>query len=100
MRNKLLQKILDETPEHTKIFVRKYADLVLRVNEIIQSKDLSTFKEDSEVFKWVNGDYDIDLRSIAKLESELEEDILIVTKSQNETQDISRRDDNTKRMGV
>lgn len=96
MKNKLIQKILEETPEHTRIFVRRYADLVLRVNELIQSKDLSSFKEDSEVFKWVNGDYNIDLRSIAKLESELGEDILIVTKSQNETQDISRRDCNTK----
>lgn len=32
MRDKLFQKILDETPEETKIFVRLYADLVKRIS--------------------------------------------------------------------
>lgn len=41
MRDKLFQKILDETPEETKIFVRLYADLVKRISYILDERGYS-----------------------------------------------------------
>ncbi len=85
MRSKIYQQLLDETPEHTKIFVEKYADLVVRIHEILEQKGISQNglaenlgKKPSEISKWLNGDHNFTLRSIAKLEAELGEALLIV----------------------
>ena len=85
MRSKIYQQLLDETPEHTKIFVEKYADLVVRIHEILEQKGISQNglaenlgKKPSEISKWLNGDHNFTLRSIAKLEAELGETLLVV----------------------
>ena len=36
MRSKVAQRILDETPEEVKVYVAKYADLVVKINESIR----------------------------------------------------------------
>ncbi|SEK41918.1 hypothetical protein [Parapedobacter koreensis] len=38
MRSKVAQEILAETPEETRIFVRQYADIVVRINELLLQK--------------------------------------------------------------
>ena len=38
MRSEVLQKIIDETPDEVKIFVDKYTDLVIRINQILHEK--------------------------------------------------------------
>ena len=38
MRSKVLQRILDKTPKEVEIFVDKYADLILRINQILREK--------------------------------------------------------------
>jgi hypothetical protein len=38
MRSKVAKRILDETPEEVRIFVRQYTDIVVRINEIMQAK--------------------------------------------------------------
>ncbi len=88
MRDKLFQEILDETPEETKIFVRLYADLVKRISNILDEKGYSQAslaqsldKRPSEIHKWLNGEHNFTLKSIAKLQAELEEPLLVVPKT-------------------
>lgn len=85
MRSKVLQRILDKTPKDVEIFVDKYADLVLRINQILYEKGYTQKsladkleKRPSEIHKWLNGDHNFTLRSIAKLEAELGEILLEV----------------------
>lgn len=38
MRSKVAKRIQDETPEEVRIFVRQYTDIVVRINEIMETK--------------------------------------------------------------
>ena len=38
MRSKTLQRVLDNTPKEVEIFVEKYTDLVIRINNILKDK--------------------------------------------------------------
>lgn len=85
MRSKVAQRILAETPEETKIFARLYADIVVRVNQLLKAKgysqkDLADMleKRPSEINKWLVGEHNFTLRSLAKLEAELGETIINV----------------------
>lgn len=85
MRSKVLQRILNKTPKEVEIFVDKYADLVLRINQILREKGYTQKslaekleKRPSEIHKWLSGDHNFTLRSIAKLEAELGEILLEV----------------------
>jgi transcriptional regulator with XRE-family HTH domain len=85
MRNIIFQEILDETPKDVEIFVRLYADIVLRINELMEEKGLNQRslaikleKQPSEIHKWLNGDHNFTLRSLAKLQAELGDTILEV----------------------
>lgn len=87
MRSKIAERILKETPEEVKIFVRKYADIVVRVHQLLKEKgwtqkDLAgrLEKTPSEVSKWLNGDHNFTLKSLAKLEAELGAEIIYVPK--------------------
>lgn len=83
MRSKLYKQILEETPLETKIFVDKYSDLILRINQILRDKGISQKelaenmdKKPSEISRWLSGNQNITLRSIAKLEAELGETLI------------------------
>lgn len=83
MRNKLLQELLNETPKETKIFVEKYADLIVRINDVMKQqgltqKDLAEKmgQKPSAISRWLSGQYNITLRSIAKMEAELGESLI------------------------
>lgn len=89
MRSKIAQRIVDETPQEVRIFVRKYGDIVVRINQLLREKGYTQKelaskldKTPSEISKWLNGDHNFTLRSIAKLEAILGEPILIVAKRQ------------------
>jgi transcriptional regulator with XRE-family HTH domain len=86
MRSKITQKILDDTPEYVKIEVRTYGNLVMRIHEILAEKGInqatlaaSMDKKPSEISKWLGGEHNFTLRSIAKLEAELGVELLSVT---------------------
>lgn len=88
MRSKVAKRIQDETPEDVRIFVRQYTDIVVRINEIMETKgytqkDLAERmkKKPSEINKWLKGNHNLTLKTLAKLEAELGEPI-IVTSSQ------------------
>lgn len=78
MRSKIFQEILDETPEDVEIFVRLYADLVVRINQLLRENNISKKqladkmdKKPSEISKWLSGEHNFTLRSLAKLSTEL-----------------------------
>lgn len=85
MRSKILQELLDETPKDLEIFVEMYGDIVVRIHELMQEKGYSQKqlaekmgKKPSEISKWLNGNHNLTLRSLAKLEAELGEAIIYV----------------------
>jgi ribosome-binding protein aMBF1 (putative translation factor) len=85
MRSKVADRIMAKMPEETKIFVDKYADIVVRVNQLLKEKGLNQKKlagmlekKPSEIHKWLSSEHNFTLRSIAKLEAELGETILYV----------------------
>jgi len=85
MRSKIAKSILDETPEDVKIFVRKYGDLVVRIHRILKERGITQKelaarleKTPSEISKWLKGEHNLTLRSIAKLEAELGVDLIYV----------------------
>jgi len=85
MRSKVAQRLEQKVPADTKIFIAKYADIVVRINELIREKGYSQKnlaenlgKKPSEISKWLNGEHNFTLRSLAKLEAELGEEIINV----------------------
>lgn len=83
MRSKVAKRIQDETHEEVRIFVRQYTDIVVRINEIMQAKgytqkDLADRmkKKPSEINKWLKGNHNLTLKTLAKLEAELGEPII------------------------
>ena len=88
MRSKVAKKILEETPEEVRIFVRQYTDIVLRINQILRvkgytQKDLADRmkKKPSEINKWLKGNHNLTLKTLAKLEAELGEPIICISNS-------------------
>jgi len=91
MRSKVAQRILDKTSPDVEIFVRLYSDIVVRVNELIEEKGWTQKelaekmgKKPSEINRWLRGEHNFTLRSIAKLEAELGEPILAVYTNKEE----------------
>ena len=83
MKSKVARRIQDETPEEVRIFVRQYTDIVVRINNILQAKgytqkDLAERmnKKPSEINKWLRGNHNLTLKTIAKLEAKLGEPII------------------------
>lgn len=85
MRSEIAKKILLETPEETRIFVRQYTDIVVRINDLLKKKgytqkDLAVKmnKKPSEINKWLKGTHNLTLKTLAKLEAELGEPIILI----------------------
>lgn len=97
MRSKVLQRVINNTPKDVEIFVDWYAELVLRINELLREQKITKKqlaekldKKPSEISKWLGGEHNFTLRSLAKLSAELGEPLLEVPKkkvSHNFTQD-------------
>lgn len=107
MRSKIFQEILDETPKDVEIFVRLYADIVLRVNQLLKEKGLTQRalaekldKSPSEIHKWLSGDHNFTLRSLAKLEAELGETLLEVPKPQKQNDFVESQGKTTVKLYV
>ena len=79
MRSKVFQRILDNTPKDVDIFVDWYAGLVVRINQLLRENNISK-KEPSEISKWMSGEHNFTLRSLAKLSAELGEPLMEVPK--------------------
>ena len=88
MRSKVAKRIQEETPEEVRIFVRQYTDIVVRVNELLRQKGYTQKelaermnKKPSEISKWLKGNHNLTLKTIAKLEAELGAPIIEVRKA-------------------
>lgn len=87
MRSKTVDRLLKSTPKDIEIFIDLYADLVVRINQILRDNNISKKelaekldKSPSEISKWLNGEHNFTLRSLAKLSAELGEPLLEVPK--------------------
>lgn len=87
MRSKTVDRLLKTTPKDVEIFVDLYADLVVRINQLLREKGITKKelaakleKNPSEISKWLNGEHNFTLRSLAKLSAELGEQLLEVPK--------------------
>jgi transcriptional regulator with XRE-family HTH domain len=85
MRSKVAKRILDNTTEDVKIFVRLYADIIVRVNQLLKEKGYTQKllaekldKTPSEIHKWLSNEHNFTLKSLAKLQAELGSPILYV----------------------
>ena len=85
MRSKVGRRLLQETPPEIKIFVRKYAQIIARVHELLAMKGLNQGdlarlmdKSPSEISRWLHGEHNLTLKSLAKLEAELGDEIFSV----------------------
>ena len=87
MRSIVAKKIQKETPMEVRIFVRQYTDIVLRINQILEAKGYTQKelaermnKKPSEINKWLKGNHNLTLKTLAKLEAELGEPIIYTAK--------------------
>ena len=87
MTKDFFQQLIDETPVDVKIFVDKYEEISMRIYQLLASKKMTQKdlaerlgKRPSEISKWLNGEHNFTLRSLAKLEAELGETLLFVPK--------------------
>ncbi len=83
MRAKFLQEVIDETPKDVEIFMRWYADLTVRINRVLKEKGISQKelaeslgKKPSEISKWLTGEHNFTLRSLAKLQADLDVELI------------------------
>lgn len=84
-RSKVAERILANTPEEVKIFTRLYAALAVKANRLLKAKGLTQKtlaekpdKTSPEIRKWLNGEHNFTLHSIAKLEAEPGEPLIEV----------------------
>lgn len=79
--------------------MRKYTEIVSRVHEIMQRKGLTQRelasrmgKNPSELSRWLKGEHNLTLRSLAKLEAELGEEIILVHDATKASIDLPKQD--------
>lgn len=91
MRSKTVNRLLKSTPKDVEIFVDWYADLVVRINQLLSENSISKKelaekmdKKPSEISKWLNGEHNFTLRSLAKLSAELGEPLMEVPKKKTQ----------------
>jgi len=85
MRSEVAKRMMNSMPEDVKIFADKYADLVVRIHQLLKAQGINQKslaerlgKQPSEIHKWLNGDHNFTLRSICRLEAELGASLLVV----------------------
>lgn len=96
MRSKTVDRLLKSTPKDVEIFVDLYADLMVRINQLLREKEISKKelaekldKKPSEISRWLSGEHNFTLRSLAKLSAELGEPLLEVPKKKAQSHFIS-----------
>jgi transcriptional regulator with XRE-family HTH domain len=87
MRSTAAERIMAKASKEDEIFIRLYADIVVRINQVLKEKGMSQKdfaesmdKKPSEINKWLKGDHNFTLRSLAKVMAELDEVLLYVPK--------------------
>lgn len=85
MKSETFARLKARVPEETRIYVRKYSQLLDRIEYLIQKKDLTQKeladalnKKPSEISKWMNTEQNLTLKTICKIEVALGEPLLII----------------------
>lgn len=85
MMSSFVESRLKSIPQEVKIFVNLYTNLQIRVADILEQKQMTQKdladklgKQPSEISKWLNGEHNFTLRSLAKLQAELGEVLIEV----------------------
>jgi hypothetical protein len=85
MKNKPFQEAFEQVPEHTRVFVRKYTNIIDRIYDLMEEKgylqkDLARLlgRQESEISKWLIGGHNLRLRTIANPQVALGEEIISV----------------------
>ncbi len=75
------RNISDNAPSNVKRFTDLYINLEVRISTLVEAY-LTTSEPipNSEIDKWIKGEFDYSLRSIVKLEIELGEELINITK--------------------
>ncbi len=81
-------------PEHTRVFVRKYGDILDRIYELMEErgfseKDLADKmgKPESEISVWLRWNHSLSLRTIAELEVALGGEIISIPSGKKDLRD-------------
>ena len=69
MRSEIAQRIIEQTPAHTKRYVDKVADITVIVNSRLNVLNNHNFPQ---IQTWLLGEFDWSLESIIELEEELQ----------------------------
>ena len=83
----IFQKLLARIPKDTAQFVDQSMDITLTIKDLLRKKGLTQKdlaqklgKSEAEISKWLTTGYNLTLKSIAKIEVALEEQIIIPAK--------------------
>ena len=86
-RNKKLENRRKNIPNDVDIFVSNSFQIVDRIFEILEKKELDQKdlakllnKSESEISKWMTGTHNFTLRTLSKIKNVLKEDIIIIPK--------------------
>ncbi|MCW3110575.1 MAG: family transcriptional regulator [Segetibacter sp.] len=87
----LFDKILKETPKEERLFVSKSLDVSTQILHVLEEKgmlqkDLANKlgKTEAEISKWLSGFHNFTLKTISKIEVELEKEIITTPKQVKE----------------
>lgn len=82
-KKELVEKFLESTPKDIELYVQHALDFAYQVSSYLKKnnltqKDLAKLlgKEESEISKWLSGDHNFTLRSIAKIEAALDKQLI------------------------
>ncbi len=99
MKSKIASRILEETPRETVMYVRKYAEIVARVHDILKAQGLTQRelalrmgKNPSELTRWLKGEHNLTLKSLIKLETELGEEIFTIQRCSHPAAELPRQE--------
>lgn len=83
----IFQKLLQRVPKDTAQFVDQSMDITLTIKDLLRKKGLTQKdlaqklgKSEAEISKWLTTGYNLTLKTIAKIEVALEEQIIIPAK--------------------
>ena len=84
MISKTAKRILDNTPKDVDVFVGWYAELTVLVNGILRDKGITVDncnpESMPETYSYLHNGFNLSLHSLAKLQTELGESLLSVSK--------------------
>jgi len=85
MKSETFERLKARVPEETRIYVRKYSQLLDRIDYLFGQKQINQKqladalnKKPSEISKWMNTEQNLTLKTICKIEAVLGAPLLVV----------------------